>query len=121
MLRFQSGRPGASVSSKILIIDDNESLAQNLRDVLEGARELDVEVTLAASGQGGLKAARRDGFDVAVVDVKLPDASGVDLIRPLRVGHYGAAALGWSSGLVRGRSYRAPRSRPAAWSTAMGC
>ena len=84
MLRFQSGRPGAGVSSRILIIDDNESLAQNLRDVLEGARELDVEVTLATTGQAGLKAARRDGFDVAVVDVKLPDASGVDLIRALR-------------------------------------
>ena len=24
------------------------------------------------------------GFDVAIVDVKLPDASGIDLIRPLR-------------------------------------
>jgi PAS domain S-box-containing protein len=72
------------VAAKILIIDDNVSLAQNLRDVLEGSRELDVQVTLAADGQRGLKAAQRDGFDVAVVDVKLPDASGVDLIRPLR-------------------------------------
>src|SRR5690242_14550893 len=60
------------------------SLAENLRDVLEGARELDVEVSLAPDGQQGLASARRDGFDVAVVDVKLPDASGVDLIRPLR-------------------------------------
>ena len=70
--------------SRILIIDDNVSLAENLRDVLEGARELDVEVRLAPDGQTGLAAARRDGFDVAVVDVKLPDATGVDLIRPLR-------------------------------------
>lgn len=72
------------MSARILIIDDNTSLAQNLRDVLEGARELDVEVDLARTGQEGLHAAQRDGFDVAVVDVKLPDASGVDLIRPLR-------------------------------------
>jgi PAS domain S-box-containing protein len=72
------------VSARILIIDDNTSLAQNLRDVLEGTGELDVEVALAPDGQRGLDAARRDGFDVAVVDVKLPDASGLDLIRPLR-------------------------------------
>jgi len=73
-----------AVAARILIVDDNTSLAQNLRDVLEGARELNVDVALASDGQHGLAAARRDGFDVAVVDVKLPDASGVDLIRPLR-------------------------------------
>jgi PAS domain S-box-containing protein len=70
--------------SRILIIDDNVPLAENLRDVLEGARELDVEVRLAPDGHSGLAAARREGFDVAVVDVKLPDATGVELIRPLR-------------------------------------
>ncbi|KYF72613.1 hybrid sensor histidine kinase/response regulator [Sorangium cellulosum] len=70
--------------ARILIVDDNTSLAANLRDVLEGARELDVEVALAPTGKQGLAAARRDGFDVAVVDVKLPDASGLELIAPLR-------------------------------------
>jgi PAS domain S-box-containing protein len=72
------------VPARILIIDDNISLAQNLRDVLEGARELDVEVELAPDGRAGLAAAERAEFDVAVLDVKLPDASGVDLIQPLR-------------------------------------
>lgn len=69
---------------RILIIDDNQSLANNLRDVLEGARKLSVEVMVAADGQSGIALARREGFDVAVVDIKLPDASGVDLIAPLR-------------------------------------
>ena len=72
------------MTARILIIDDNVALAENLRDVLEGARELDVEVSLAPDGKRGVAAAMRDGFDVAVVDVKLPDTSGVDLIPPLR-------------------------------------
>jgi PAS domain S-box-containing protein len=72
------------VAARILIIDDNTSLSTNLSDVLSGARELDVEVRCAPDGQRGVAAAEREGFDVAVVDVKLPDASGVDLMRPLR-------------------------------------
>lgn len=72
------------MSSRILIIDDNTSLGQNLREVLEGTPDLDVEVRVARDGAEGLAKAKADGFDVAVVDVKLPDSSGVDLIRPLR-------------------------------------
>src|SRR3954464_14266659 len=72
------------MAARVLVIDDNLELARNLADILDGARELDVQVTCAHEGQAGLRAANRDGFDVAVVDVKLPDASGVDLIRPLR-------------------------------------
>jgi len=75
---------GRAVSSRILIIDDNTSLGQNLREVLEGTPELAVDVRLARDGNHGLTRAKAEGFDVAVVDVKLPDASGVDLIRPLR-------------------------------------
>jgi len=72
------------VPSKILIIDDNISLAENLRDILEGVTELNVEVAIATSGQAGLELAEKSGFDLAVVDVMLPDTSGVDLIRLLR-------------------------------------
>ncbi|MBK8251561.1 MAG: response regulator [Polyangiaceae bacterium] len=72
------------MSSRILIIDDNTSLGQNLREVLEGTPEFDVDVRLARDANEGLARAKVEGFDVAVVDVKLPDSSGVDLIRPLR-------------------------------------
>ena len=43
-----------------------------------------LEVVTASRGEEALAVARTQGFDVAIVDVKLPDASGVDLIRPLR-------------------------------------
>jgi DNA-binding NtrC family response regulator len=72
------------VTARILIVDDNQNLAKNLRDVLEGASELGAEVALATTGKQAREHAQREGFDVAIVDVKLPDESGVDLIQALR-------------------------------------
>lgn len=66
---------------RVLIVDDNPDLVGTLCDVL--APQGFVVVT-ASRGKEALDIARADGFDVAIVDVKLPDASGVDLIEPLR-------------------------------------
>ena len=66
----------------MLIVDDNAELVDSLRAVLiSGLPGLVVET--ATSGSAALTLARQ-GFDVAIVDVKLPDVSGVDLIEPLR-------------------------------------
>jgi PAS domain S-box-containing protein len=70
---------------RVLIVDDNADLAGTLRDVLLSAsKEERLVVDVAQRGEEALAFARSRGFDVALVDVKLPDASGVDLIRPLR-------------------------------------
>ena len=68
---------------RVLIVDDNADLVSSLKAVLE-APSARFDVTTAANGVEALEIAAREGFDVAIVDVKLPDASGVDLIRPLR-------------------------------------
>ncbi|HSQ67149.1 MAG TPA: response regulator, partial [Polyangiaceae bacterium] len=71
---------------RVLIVDDNADLAGTLRDVLLSASkgEERLVVDVAERGEEALAFARSHGFDVALVDVKLPDGSGVDLIRPLR-------------------------------------
>jgi DNA-binding NtrC family response regulator len=69
--------------ARVLVVDDNTALAENLAGILTSSG-LRVEVALAPSAERGLAAATERGFDVAVVDVKLPDGSGVDLIAPLR-------------------------------------
>jgi PAS domain S-box-containing protein len=73
----------------VLIIDDNAELVGTLHAVLLSAELSDpgasqLEVVTASRGNDGLDIARSRGFDVAIVDVKLPDASGVDLIPALR-------------------------------------
>jgi two-component system, cell cycle sensor histidine kinase and response regulator CckA len=68
----------------VLIVDDNVELVGSLYAVLMTAEPHRIEVVTASRGDEGLAVARARGFDVAIVDVKLPDASGVDLISKLR-------------------------------------
>jgi PAS domain S-box-containing protein len=75
---LQAARP----SGRVLIVDDNAELVDTLRKVIaSGAPGLAIET--AANGSAALLMAQK-GFDVAIVDVKLPDVSGIDLIKPLR-------------------------------------
>jgi len=76
---------------RVLVVDDNVELVGTLQAVLVGptvaaGRSLPsrLEVVTASRGDEALVVARSQGFDVAIVDVKLPDANGVDLIIPLR-------------------------------------
>ncbi|HLK38580.1 MAG TPA: response regulator, partial [Polyangiaceae bacterium] len=81
----------AAARARVLIVDDNVELVGSLHAVLMSAELSDgraasnsIEVITASRGDEGLGIARSRGFDVAIVDVKLPDASGVDLIPKLR-------------------------------------
>ncbi len=65
---------------RILIVDDNASLVENLSEILEGAG-------YAVRGAGTCQAALElgvDGFDVALVDLKLPDGDGTVLAPRLK-------------------------------------
>ncbi len=74
------------MAARVLIVDDNLELLENVREVLERAFQPDgsLEIVEAHDAKQGLALAKGRGFDVAIVDVKLPDASGLDLIAPLR-------------------------------------
>src|SRR5262245_17045160 len=64
----------------ILCVDDNRALAENLSEILGDAG---YTVRTAASCAEALERAR-PGFDVALVDVKLPDGDGTALAANLR-------------------------------------
>jgi PAS domain S-box-containing protein len=67
---------------RVLIVDDNAELVDTLRAVIASGIPGSV-IETADSGAAALPIAQK-GFDVAIVDVKLPDVSGIDLIRSLR-------------------------------------
>jgi two-component system nitrogen regulation response regulator GlnG len=65
---------------KLLVIDDEESVRYSFRSVFSGEG---VEVLTAASAAEGWQAVRQQEPDVIVLDLQLPDRSGLDLFAEL--------------------------------------
>jgi len=74
----------AAPHARVLLVDDNADLAQNLGEILS---EAGYETRLAGSLKAALAAASDFGFDVALVDVRLPDGDGLALARRLKETH----------------------------------
>ena len=70
-----------SQGAKILVIDDELSIREMLQIFL--GRE-GFEVKVASSGEDGLESIRKEDFDVVISDIKMPDMSGIDLLRRVR-------------------------------------
>ena len=66
---------------KILVIDDNTDLLESLRRLL---LEAGYATEVAATGLAGLNLARQTNPDLILLDVVLPDVSGVEICRQLK-------------------------------------
>jgi signal transduction histidine kinase len=69
------------VSRSVLIVDDDAALAENVAEIVS---TLDITATVARDRKSALARARDQDFDVALIDVRLPDGDGVSLLEPLR-------------------------------------
>jgi two-component system, NtrC family, sensor histidine kinase HydH len=69
-----------ALTARVLLVDDNAALVDNLRETLE---DEGYSVVTAGAVAEAVQAAAR-GFDVALVDLKLPDGDGTALTEQLR-------------------------------------
>src|ERR1044072_7634830 len=69
------------MSSRILIIDDDERLAAMVSGYLEGAG---FRVTAAPTARAGQERLKREPFDALILDLMLPDADGLEVCRRIR-------------------------------------
>jgi len=69
------------MAKKILIIEDDETLCEELTDILE---DEGYDVTFSNDGLNGLDFAVRGGFDLLLLDLRLPGMSGLDILRSVR-------------------------------------
>ena len=78
--------------NRILIVDDHEIVRRGLEGLLEEAFP-DAVFGLAACLARAQEQIRREIWDLVVLDISLPDGSGLDLIPELRALRPGTAIL----------------------------
>ena len=69
--------------TRVMIVDDHEVVREGLRSLLRRREELAI-VGEADSVASAIKEARRTEPDVVIMDVRLPDGSGVEACREIR-------------------------------------
>ena len=67
---------------KILVIDDHEVVRRGVKQILE-ENFLYVEVGEAETSQKAIAAVQREPWDLGIVDISLPDQSGLELLSEL--------------------------------------
>ncbi len=97
---------------RLLLVDDEEDLVTFLAHRL---RKRDIDVTMALSGYEAISAASELKFDVAVVDLKMPDLDGIAVIEQLRVSQpfieilmltgHGSHESAWEAGRLQAFRY----------------
>ena len=90
----------------LLIVEDDETIAEFLVDNL---RQDGHAVTPVATASEAVAVLRRGVPEIALVDVSLPDGSGLDIVRMIRSGEAGSPDVGVI--MVSGRSTEQDRVR----------
>jgi DNA-binding NtrC family response regulator len=67
--------------TKVLIIDDERDMCWILRKIFE---DVGYKVAIAHKGREGIEKARKDSADLTILDLKLPDMNGLEVLPILR-------------------------------------
>jgi two-component system, sensor histidine kinase RpfC len=76
----------AAKGLRVLVADDNAGNRKMLKNVLENAGH---QVELANDGEAALSALDRGHFDLALLDITMPDVNGYEVAKLYRVAHVG--------------------------------
>ncbi|NQY67489.1 MAG: sigma-54-dependent Fis family transcriptional regulator, partial [Flavobacteriales bacterium] len=67
---------------KILIIDDEKSIRNSLRDILEYEK---FEIDDAENGKSGLEFIRNNQYDLVLCDIKMPAMDGIEVLERINI------------------------------------
>lgn len=77
-LRNYFQKENETMNGSILIIDDDEDMLETLDDVLQ---EKGYKTETAKTGKEAIMTAKESSFDIALIDLKLPDMSGITVLK----------------------------------------
>ncbi|HEX8992465.1 MAG TPA: response regulator transcription factor [Anaerolineales bacterium] len=75
--------PKAKAKVRVLLADDHHMVRAGIRELLEGAGDLQV-IAEAGDGEEAQSLIQKDKPDVAVLDIQMPKASGIEVTRWVR-------------------------------------
>src|SRR5208282_1735288 len=67
--------------ARILVVDDDESIRNTVKAILEDEGYI---VDLAATGREAIKRTEEALYNVALLDIRLPDMEGVELLKLMK-------------------------------------
>src|SRR2546429_1209374 len=70
----------------VLIADDHAMMRTGLRHYLEQDRSID-PIAETGSGEETLQELRKGQWDLVILDINMPDRSGIDILRHIRAGY----------------------------------
>lgn len=81
MTGTNSDKNGETTTRRILVVEDEETLAAGVREALERQQ---YAVETRPDGQAGLERIREGGLDLVILDLMLPGMGGLEVLKHLR-------------------------------------
>jgi DNA-binding NtrC family response regulator len=76
--------------ARILVVDDEDDLRKLLTHFVSGAG---YEVTAAEDGEQALEQLRKGAYDLALLDIMMPNMNGIELLKQIRQQSPGTKAI----------------------------
>ena len=67
--------------AKILVVDDDENIRNTMKTILEDEGYI---VDLAATGSEAIQKTKKSAYNIALLDIRLPDMEGVELLKLIK-------------------------------------
>jgi len=67
--------------ARILVVDDDENIRNTMKTILEDEGYI---VDLAASGSEAIQKTKKSAYNIALLDIRLPDMEGMELLKLIK-------------------------------------